>query len=118
MTPLERDTLRRIRQQIHAILAESGSTDDQLTTAGHMPSFSQQCTKCGRPIHWFQTRNGKNVALDDRPGPYVISEDGTAVFEGLGGHAYHYDGTAEGCPAQVTEQRTNRPRVEWQDIYD
>jgi hypothetical protein len=84
--------------------------------------FPDSCTKCGRAILWARTtKNDLPVALDSRPGPYVVTTEGKADFRHAGGHAFHYDKTPEGCPAEVVQQvkEPEEPRRrEWQDIYD
>lgn len=118
MEPLAREKLQLVRRLVDEILDDSAEAQGEPSNTQLTPEFSAQCTQCGQSIHWAETTNGKKAALDERPGPYVLAHDGTAVFEGSGGFAYHYDGTSEGCPAQVTDQVVERPAREWQDIYD
>lgn len=84
--------------------------------------FTDTCTKCGQPILWARTtKNDLPVALDSRPGPYVLTGGGKADFRHSGGYAFHYDKTPEGCPAEVVHEvdEPEEPRrPEWQDIYD
>jgi hypothetical protein len=95
----------------------------ELESNGAAPTFDSRCKKCGQPILWAPTESGRMVALDQRPGPYILSEDGTAIWQAQGGLAYHYDGTPEGCPKQQASAETIKQddpprRREWQDIYD
>ncbi len=84
--------------------------------------FPDSCAKCGQAVLWVRTtKNDLPVALDARPGPYVVTREGKADWQHSGGHAFHYDKTPEGCPAEVVQEvdEADEPRGrEWQDIYD
>jgi hypothetical protein len=118
MTPSPEEKLRLAHRLVGEVLTELDSSDDKAGVGEPSPDFAATCMKCNMPIHWAPTLRGKKVALDDRSGPYVLSDDGTAIYEGFGGYAYHYDGTTEGCPAQVEPHDVESRRPEWQDIYD
>jgi hypothetical protein len=90
----------------------------------HELVFDSGCNQCGEPIHWARTtKNDRPIALDRRPGPYVLTQDGEADWQGSGGYACHFDGEPDGCPSkrqpEDAEEEDNRPiRREWQDTYD
>lgn len=84
--------------------------------------FSGKCVQCGRSILWARTtKNDRPVALDSRPGPYVLTSDGKADYQHAGGYACHYDKTPEGCQSEVKQAAREQEEPvyrEWQDIYD
>ena len=49
------------------------------------------CGQCGAPIWDYPTPNGKHVALDNAPGPYLV--DGGKAYKSRGTHGYrgHWD---------------------------
>jgi hypothetical protein len=111
------------------LLDEVLAGDDQIEARdagknGHAPVFNRRCSKCQRPIMWAATENANKAALDERPGAYVLTDGGTAIFQGgFAGYGYHYDGTPEGCPgqqvsAEAAKQDDPPRRREWQDVYD
>jgi hypothetical protein len=85
--------------------------------------FDSRCNHCGEPICWARTtKNDKPIALDRRPGPYLLTHDGKADWQGPGGHACHFDGQPDGCPpkrqADEEEEKGAPARREWQDTSD
>jgi hypothetical protein len=84
--------------------------------------FDSRCNQCGESICWARTtKNDRPIALDRRPGPYVLTGDGGADWQGSGGYACHFDGASDGCPSkrQPDEEDAEAPiRREWQDKWD
>jgi hypothetical protein len=50
-----------------------------------------RCLQCGADVWDYPTPNGKHVALDNAPGPWVI--DGGKAYKSPGNHGYrgHWD---------------------------
>jgi hypothetical protein len=116
------DQTVRFLNELHAHLNSAPAT---VASKEAQPPFNAKCKHCGAPINWATTTaNNKMVALDRRPGPYLVTEDGRATWQGSGGYACHYDKTApDACPSTrppKTEEDEDKPsrRSEWQDIYD
>jgi hypothetical protein len=73
-------------------------------------------------IHAREEDQELSVALEDREGPYHLTAEGRAEWRGSGGFAYHYDGSPDGCPAQIAPPQphsdTRELAPDWQSIYD
>ena len=87
------------------------------------PTFGSRCNQCGEPICWARTtKNDKPIALDRKPGPYLLTQNGAADWRGSGGYACHFDGAPDGCPSKrATEDNDDEgaPVARyWQDVYD
>ncbi len=117
----------RARLELAARLLQEVLADQELDqTHQSSPShidFDSRCVKCGRAIQWTRTTaNDRAVALEDREGPYHVTAEGRAEWRGSGGFAYHYDGSADGCPAQIAPPQPYSDSRElgpdWQSIYD
>lgn len=61
-----------------------------------------KCLRCGAQVWNYSTPNGKHVALDNAPGPYVI--DGSKAYRSRGTHGYasHWDHCERLAAAPVT----------------
>ena len=49
------------------------------------------CPKCGDPVSWLTTESGAKVALDDKPGPYIVVDGIAKHVGGAGEYAFHFD---------------------------
>jgi hypothetical protein len=116
-----RARLELVARLLQEVLA--GQKLDQTHPSVPRIDFDSTCMKCGGAIHWTRTTaNDRAVALEDREGPYHLTAEGRAEWRGSGGFAYHYDGSPDGCPAQIAPPQphsdTRELAPDWQSIYD
>ena len=63
-----------------------------------------KCLQCGAAVWDYPTPNGKHVALDNAPGPYVI--EGGKAYKSPGMHGYrgHWDDCKRLAASPLTGQ--------------